>query len=81
MAEWIARKEEKNKEEEGVKLEGQENESIEEVVEKADEGKLLLVRRVLISFQRIKEAPKDNSLPQKANTALIPTTSPHFKLP
>ena len=56
-------------------LEGEEKESIKEVVEPADEGELLLVRRVLIGFERIKEQPKDDSLPPKVETTLIPTAS------
>ena len=75
LAEWTATEDEKNSEEEVLKLEGEEKESLEEVVEQADKGQLLVVRRALIGFSRIQEEPKDDSLPTKAETTLIPTAS------
>ena len=75
LPEWTATEDEKNSEEEVLKLEGEEKESLEEVVEQADKGQLLVVRRALIGFSRIQEEPKDDSLPTKAETTLIPTAS------
>jgi len=51
-------KEEKNQEEKRVQLGEEEEESQEEVIDQVDEGDLLLVKRALISFQRIEEEPK-----------------------
>jgi len=45
LVEWTSMKEEKIYEEEGMKLEEEEKESIEEVVTQADEGELLLVKK------------------------------------
>ena len=56
-----------------VKLEEEGKESI--VVEKADEGDLLMVKRVLIGFQRFEIEPKEDFLPSYENT-IIPVPFP-----
>ena len=50
------------------------------MVEQADEGELLLVKRVLIGFQRIKE-PKEDPFHTKQEKTIIPTPLPPFQLP
>ena len=54
------------KEEKGVNL------AEEEVEEKADKGELLIVRRVLIDFQRVEEDCKEDSLHFQYEKAIIP---------
>jgi len=50
-------KEEKSHEEEGMKLEQEENGSIEDVITQPGEGELSLVKRVLFGFQGMIEEP------------------------
>jgi len=71
-------KEDKNREEEGVKLEETKKESIE-LVEQVDEGELLLARRVLIGFQRIKEEPKENPVHVQGERTILATPLPPFQ--
>ena len=60
-----------------VKLEEEGKESI--AVEKADEGDLLMVKRVLIGFQRFEIEPKEDFLPSYENTIIpIPFPPKHF---
>jgi len=62
LTKWTANKEEEIKEEKGVNLAEEEEESLEEVEEKSDEDELLIMRRVLICFQTVKEEHKEDSL-------------------
>ena len=71
-------KEEKIQEEEGMKLE-EEEASIEEAVTQADEGELLPVKRVLFSFQRIAEEPKEDPFHRKEDKTIIPTPLSPFQ--
>jgi len=48
-------------------------------VEKADEGELLMVKRVLIGFQRFEIEPKEDFLPSHENTIIpVPFPPKHF---
>jgi len=60
-------------------LEEEEKESIGEVVEHADEGELLVVRRDLISFQT-NEKPKDDAVTpnMRKSSSLLLTPSLNF---
>ena len=60
MVEWTTIKEEKSQEEEAMKLEQEEKRSIEDVVTQANEGELLVVKRVLFSFQGKTEELQEN---------------------
>jgi len=78
----VADQEENIKEEKGdVKLEEEEKEGIRKVVEHANEGELLLVRRDLISFQTNEEEPKDDTPHYKDEKVTILTTYPLSKFP
>jgi len=70
----VANQEEKIKEEKvDVNLEEEEEESIGEVIEHADEGELLMVRRDLIGFQTNEEEPKDDTPHSKDEKVTILT--------
>jgi len=73
-------KEEEIKEEKEVNFEEEEEESLEEVEENADEGELLIVRGVLISFHGVENVHKEDSLHFKDEKAITPVPFTPFQL-
>ena len=62
-----------------MNLAKEEEESLKEVEEKADEGKLLILRRVLIAFKRVEEQHKEDSLNLWDEKEIIPIPLLHIQ--
>ena len=76
VLEWEAMKKEEKKEVSIVEEHGEEEESLEEVIEHADKGDLLTVKRVLVGLQIVEQEPHKDSFPTKEATTVVPLSIP-----